>query len=63
MADQSQDSAQEPAGASRTPCSPCRGTGTVVSMLGGQRSELKCPWCQGTGVQAPVQDPQTRWAN
>jgi DnaJ-class molecular chaperone len=33
------------------PCSACRGTGTVISNLGGERSELPCPWCEGRGVR------------
>jgi len=31
------------------PCGPCRGTGRVISNLGGSPSELTCPWCEGTG--------------
>jgi len=27
------------------PCGPCRGTGRVISNLGGSPSELTCPWC------------------
>ena len=34
-------------------CMPCRGTGVVISNLGGTRSELPCPWCGGTGVRQP----------
>ena len=30
-------------------CPPCRGTGVVISNLGGVRSEVACPWCGGTG--------------
>jgi DnaJ-class molecular chaperone len=30
-------------------CPPCRGTGRVVSNLGGERSEVSCPWCEGSG--------------
>jgi DnaJ-class molecular chaperone len=30
-------------------CPPCRGRGVVVSNLGGERSEVTCPWCEGTG--------------
>jgi DnaJ-class molecular chaperone len=32
-------------------CSACRGTGTVISSLGGAASELPCPWCEGGGVR------------
>jgi DnaJ-class molecular chaperone len=35
------------------PCAPCRGTGTVISNLGGERSEVRCPWCEGSGIQPP----------
>jgi DnaJ-class molecular chaperone len=39
-------------------CSPCRGTGTVISQLSGQVSRVKCPWCEGTGRQLPGHDAQ-----
>ena len=32
------------------PCTVCRGTGTVISNLGGSPSTLSCPWCEGTGT-------------
>lgn len=32
-------------------CMPCRGTGKVISRLGGEPSEVPCPWCGGTGVK------------
>jgi DnaJ-class molecular chaperone len=31
------------------PCSACRGTGKVISNLGGSPSTLPCPWCEGSG--------------
>jgi DnaJ-class molecular chaperone len=31
------------------PCSACRGTGKVISNLGGSPSTLQCPWCEGSG--------------
>jgi DnaJ-class molecular chaperone len=40
------------------PCSPCRGTGQLISNLGGEPSTLPCPWCEGTGVQIPGHDAQ-----
>ena len=40
------------------PCSPCRGTGTVLSGAGGTQHTLPCPWCEGTGVQIPDHDAQ-----
>jgi DnaJ-class molecular chaperone len=42
------------------PCAPCRGTGTVISNLGGTASEVTCPWCEGGGVQVPGHDAQQR---
>jgi DnaJ-class molecular chaperone len=39
-------------------CSPCRGTGRVLSHLGGTASEVVCPWCEGGGVQLPGHDAQ-----
>ncbi|UGS37124.1 YuiA family protein [Capillimicrobium parvum] len=31
------------------PCSACRGTGKVISRLGGTPTEIVCPWCEGGG--------------
>jgi hypothetical protein len=42
-------------------CMPCRGTGSVVSQLGGARSELPCPWCRGTGVREADINAQAKW--
>ena len=50
----------EPAGDPQ-PCPPCRGTGIVISNLGGTPSELPCPWCDGTGVLNPGADAQAHW--
>jgi DnaJ-class molecular chaperone len=33
------------------PCSACRGTGRVISNLGGRSSEIACPWCEGRGLR------------
>jgi len=41
-----------------TTCRPCRGTGTVISNLGGEPREQPCPWCGGTGVRQPGRDAQ-----
>jgi hypothetical protein len=30
-------------------CPPCRGTGQVISKLGGDPHPVECPWCHGTG--------------
>jgi DnaJ-class molecular chaperone len=56
MADDTQpggDAAAEP-----RPCPPCRGTGTVVSNLGGSPRSVPCPWCEGTGRFIPGHDAQ-----
>jgi DnaJ-class molecular chaperone len=39
-------------------CTACRGTGKVVSNLGGERHEVACPWCEGTGRFIPGHDAQ-----
>ncbi len=33
------------------PCSACRGSGVVISNLGGEPHEQPCPWCDGGGVR------------
>jgi len=44
------------------PCPPCRGTGKVISNLGGSPSSVDCPWCEGSGVLPPPEhDAQARW--
>ena len=42
----------------RSGCTACRGTGSVISNLGGQAHELSCPWCGGTGKFVPGRDAQ-----
>jgi len=42
------------------PCSACRGTGRVVSNLGGAPHEVVCPWCDGGGRRLPAHDAQAR---
>jgi DnaJ-class molecular chaperone len=42
-------------------CMACRGTGRVISNLGGRPSELACPWCEGTGVRVAGIDAQAAW--
>jgi DnaJ-class molecular chaperone len=39
-------------------CSACRGTGRVISNLGGSPQEAPCPWCEGTGRFIPGHDAQ-----
>ena len=42
-------------------CRACRGTGKVISNLGGSPSEVDCPWCEGTGTFIPEHDAQAHW--
>jgi DnaJ-class molecular chaperone len=39
-------------------CTACRGTGRVISGLGGDPHEVPCPWCEGTGRFIPGHDAQ-----
>jgi DnaJ-class molecular chaperone len=39
-------------------CTPCRGTGTVISGLGGTPTPVPCPWCDGTGRYQADHDAQ-----
>jgi DnaJ-class molecular chaperone len=39
----------------------CRGSGRVISNLGGTASTVTCPWCDGQGVRSPDIDAQARW--
>jgi DnaJ-class molecular chaperone len=48
---------QDP-GAQARECAPCRGTGRVISNLGGSPQEVTCPWCEGTGRFIPGHDAQ-----
>ena len=41
---------------------PCRGTGKVISNLGGTPSSVTCPWCEGGGIRLAGIDAQARWA-
>jgi len=40
---------------------PCRGTGKLVSNLGGSPSTVTCPWCEGGGVRVAGVDAQAKW--
>jgi DnaJ-class molecular chaperone len=40
------------------PCTVCRGTGTLISNLGGSPSTQDCAWCEGTGFFLPDHDAQ-----
>jgi DnaJ-class molecular chaperone len=39
-------------------CTPCRGTGQVISGLGGTPQPVTCPWCEGSGRYQPGHDAQ-----
>jgi DnaJ-class molecular chaperone len=39
-------------------CTPCRGTGRVISGLGGTLNPVTCPWCEGSGRRIPGHDAQ-----
>jgi hypothetical protein len=40
---------------------PCRGTGQVISNLGGTASAVTCPWCEGGGIRLSGIDAQAAW--
>jgi DnaJ-class molecular chaperone len=42
-------------------CMPCRGSGRVISNLGGAPSAVECPWCGGSGTRQPGVDAQAKW--
>jgi hypothetical protein len=42
-------------------CMPCRGTGKVISNLGGEASQVVCPWCKGAGTRLTGIDAQGAW--
>jgi DnaJ-class molecular chaperone len=42
-------------------CMPCRGSGKVISNLGGTPSTVSCPWCDGGGVRLAGIDAQAHW--
>ncbi len=39
----------------------CRGTGRVISNLGGSPSAVSCPWCEGSGLRPAEIDAQAHW--
>ena len=45
-----------------TQCRPCRGTGSVISNLGGTPRTVTCPWCGGSGEFQPGRDAQVAGA-
>jgi hypothetical protein len=42
---------------------PCRGSGQVISNLGGTAKTVTCPWCSGDGVRLTDIDAQARWVD
>ncbi len=61
MADEADD--DEVAAAAHGPreCMPCRGTGKVISGLGGEQKPVTCPWCDGSGARQTGVDAQAKW--
>jgi DnaJ-class molecular chaperone len=57
------DSDVDPAEASHEPreCMPCRGSGRVISNLGGTPNMVTCPWCGGSGRRLPEVNAQAKW--
>ncbi len=43
-------------------CMACRGTGRVISNLGGTPGTVECPWCAGGGLRLAEIDAQAHWA-
>jgi hypothetical protein len=39
----------------------CRGTGKVISNLGGTPKSIACPWCEGSGTRIAAHDTQSPW--
>lgn len=42
-------------------CMACRGSGKVISNLGGSPKTVTCPWCEGGGVRIAGIDAQAHW--
>jgi hypothetical protein len=40
----------------------CRGSGHVISNLGGTPKSVTCPWCEGSGSRREGIDAQSAWA-
>jgi DnaJ-class molecular chaperone len=59
--DSSDSEDQAPASHGPRECMACRGSGKVISNLGGTPSTLACPWCGGSGERVPGIDAQARW--
>jgi len=42
-------------------CMACRGSGKVISHLGGEPKAVTCPWCGGSGSRGAISDAQAKW--
>jgi hypothetical protein len=61
MADEQDDEVAVEAAHGPRECMPCRGTGKLISNLGGEPSTVSCPWCEGGGVRLTGVDAQAKW--
>ena len=61
MADEQDDNEVAVAAHGPRECMPCRGTGKVISGLGGEPNTVTCPWCGGEGVRQTGVDAQAKW--
>lgn len=43
------------------PCGACRGSGSVISNIGGNPHSVSCPWCEGRGLFLADHDAQAHW--
>ena len=59
--DDEDNEGQAPASHGPRECMACRGSGQVISSLGGTPAKLECPWCAGGGVRLTDVDAQARW--
>jgi DnaJ-class molecular chaperone len=51
-------STDEPVVQEDAECTPCRGTGHLISNLGGEAHQVTCPWCGGSGSFVQGRDAQ-----
>jgi DnaJ-class molecular chaperone len=63
MADEQDDDDEVAVATAHGPreCMPCRGTGKLISNLGGEPSTVVCPWCDGSGERHSGVDAQAKW--
>jgi DnaJ-class molecular chaperone len=61
MANEQDDEDRTEASHGPRECMPCRGTGKVISNLGGTANMITCPWCDGGGVRRNGVDTQASW--